>query len=195
MDEVQIYLLKDGEQIGPFTLTELQQRAAEGLLSRSELAWTDGLQEWVPLGTIRGVFSAPPKMPSAPPLPQSVPFATPRDDMMTISRIADYERISGILWIVLGIIQICTIVGIIAGVWNVFAGFSRRKMVPLIQARNPCVPTSYRNGLTMLIVIAVINFLLGGVIGIAFVAFDFYIRDLVMKNSVLFEGEYSSQPI
>ncbi len=39
-----------------------------------------------------------------------------------IRRIADYERMSGILWIVLGVIQICTVVGIIAGVWNVFAG-------------------------------------------------------------------------
>jgi hypothetical protein len=61
----------------------------------------------------------------------------------TIQQIADYERISGYVWIVLGVIQIVTVIGIIAGIWNVFAGWTRLKIVPNILARNADIPESF----------------------------------------------------
>ena len=103
----------------------------------------------------------------------------------TVRRIADYERISGILWIVLGVLQILTIFGAIAGIWNLFAGGSRISMARLVQRRDPRVPAAFA-GVGQLIVIAILNLLLGGVIGIIFVIFDCIIRDKVLANRHLF---------
>jgi hypothetical protein len=112
-------------------------------------------------------------------------------DADLIRRIADYERISGILWIVLGAIQILTLVGIIAGIWNIFAGRSRLKLSPFISARDASVPEAYES-MSGLVIIGVINVLVGGFIGVAFIAFDFYIRDLVLSNARLFNQTHSA---
>ena len=50
-----------------------------------------------------------------------------------VRRIADYEKVSGILFIILGIIQCLTIFGAIAGVWNILAGWSRIQASRLIR--------------------------------------------------------------
>lgn len=114
--------------------------------------------------------------------------ASPRakdDEENLIRRIADYERISGYIWIVIGIMQILSLFGIIAGIWNIFAGRSSLKLVPHIRARSSRVPSAFEN-IGGLVVIGLVNFFLGGVIGVVFVAFDFYIRDLVLTNRRLF---------
>lgn len=109
--------------------------------------------------------------------------AVPADRM--VDKIADYERVSAIIWLVFGIVQVISVVAIIAGIWNIFAALSRFKLIPLIRARNPEVPAIYES-ITQLIVIGVVNVLFGGVIGIVFVAFDFYVRSLVLDNQHLF---------
>ena len=109
------------------------------------------------------------------------------DNQNLLRRIADYERISGILWIVLGVLQLCSIVGAIAGIWNIIAGVSRFKLVPRIRAADATVPGEYQD-ITQLVIIAAINLFLGGIIGIACVVFDFYIRDKVLSNAGIFTG-------
>jgi hypothetical protein len=47
--------------------------------------------------------------------------------------------------------------------------------------------------MTQLIVIGVINLALGGVVGVVFVAFDFYIRDKILTNAYLFVESSASQ--
>jgi hypothetical protein len=127
------------------------------------------------------------------PLYTSYAYASPaQQEDALIRRIAEYERISGILWIVLGVIQILCLVGIIAGIWNIFAGRSRLKFSPVIASRDATVPQAY-DSITQLVVIGVINVLVGGFIGVAFVAFDFYIRDKVLSNAHLFNRR-SQQP-
>ena len=106
-------------------------------------------------------------------------------DENLIRRLADYERVSGILWILLAIIQICTIVGAIAGVWNIVAGASRLSLVKRIQRRDPSVPREFE-GVASLVIIGIINLILGGVIGVIVVGLDFYIRDKVLTNRHLF---------
>lgn len=105
-----------------------------------------------------------------------------------IRQVADYERISGILWLILGILQVISVFGIIAGVWNILAGISRIRLVRRIQARDPRVVAAF-SGMAGLIVIGVINLLIGGVIGVIFVAFDFYVRDKVLSNAQLFDAD------
>lgn len=114
-----------------------------------------------------------------------------RDDF--IRRIADYQKISAILWLVLSIVQIFSVVAIIAGIWNLFASFSRFGMGEKIRRADPEVPSEYE-GLGQLIVIGLINLFLGAVIGVVFVALDFYIRDQILKNKHVFAGSADEVP-
>ena len=111
--------------------------------------------------------------------------ALSQDDVL-IWRIADYQHISGILWIVIGVIQTILIYTALAGVWNIFAGISRIHIVDRIKRREANIPVQFE-GVTQLILIGVINLLLGGAIGLVFVAFDFFIRDKILTNRHLFE--------
>lgn len=104
----------------------------------------------------------------------------------TIRRLADYERVSGILWIVIGVIQCLTLIGLIAGIWNIVAGVSGIRIAPVILQRDPCIPAVFE-GIGQLIIIGVINLLLGGMIGVFFIIFYFIIRDMVLKHRHLFE--------
>lgn len=119
-------------------------------------------------------------------------YADPRLERENLARqLADYEKLSGVLWIVLGAIQICLVVTALAGVWNVFAGLSRLGMARRIRAYDPLVPKAYE-GIVQLVVIGIVNFLLGGFIGLVLVGLDFYIRDKVLSNRWAFEGEGSA---
>lgn len=102
-----------------------------------------------------------------------------------IRQITDYERISGILWIILGVIQICTLLGAIAGIWNIFAGRSRLRISKHISQRDSNILPVFEP-IGQLIVTGIINVLIGGIIGIALVVFDFYIRKKVLSNAHVF---------
>jgi hypothetical protein len=104
-----------------------------------------------------------------------------------VRRLADYERYSGIAWIVLGALQVITVVAIIAGAWNIYAGVTRLRCAKAIEARSPAVPAAFR-GVTGLVVIGLINLVLGGVIGVLLVVVDFVVRDRVLKNAHLFRA-------
>jgi len=124
--------------------------------------------------------------PYVPPQPiYLAPAAVIRNDEVLIRRIADYERMSCIFWLILGIIQIICIVTIIAGIWNVVAVSSRWSLPKKIRQRDPGIIEAYQ-GLSGLIIIGLINFAFGAMIGVAFVAFDFYVRDKVLSNAHLF---------
>jgi Protein of unknown function (DUF2510) len=106
-------------------------------------------------------------------------------DVTLIRRIATYERVSGWFWIALGVLQTLSLFLIIAGVWNIVAGVSRLKMAPRVERREASVPPSFE-GLAMLIVVGIINFLFGAVIGLILVGVDLYVRDQILKNRHLF---------
>jgi hypothetical protein len=111
--------------------------------------------------------------------------ASANADARMIERIADYERAAAIIWLVFGILQIVSVVAIIAGIWNIFAALTRFNVSPMIRARDPAIPQMFES-ITQLIVIGVINLLVGGVIGVVFIAFDFYVRNLVLEHRHLF---------
>ena len=111
--------------------------------------------------------------------------APPRDIEQFVRGVADYVKISAIFWLVLAIIQICTLVGIIAGLWNLFAAFSRFSCEKQVRARSPGVVAVFEP-LTGLVIIGIINLLFGGVIGIIFVIFDYIIREKVLINAHVF---------
>ncbi len=46
----------DGEDSGPFTSDELREMAVDGRLSRGDLVWREGMQEWAEAGKVKGLF-------------------------------------------------------------------------------------------------------------------------------------------
>ncbi|GDY23890.1 hypothetical protein LBMAG56_52370 [Verrucomicrobiota bacterium] len=109
------------------------------------------------------------------------------EEQHLIRRIADYERLSCIFWFVLGVIQICMLWTAIAGVWNIIASITRWKLPDRIRQQDPTIPKTYES-ITQLVIVGIVNVVLGGFIGVIFIAFDFYIRDKVLTNSHLFTG-------
>jgi hypothetical protein len=113
------------------------------------------------------------------------PWPGENSDDAAIRRIATYERCSGWAWLVLGIIQVLTVLGIIAGAWNIYAGINRIKMAPRIERREAAVPRAFES-LTMYVVIGVINLVFGAVIGLIVLGVDLFIRDQVLRHRHLF---------
>jgi hypothetical protein len=48
---------KDGQQFGPINSTQLKQLAAQGQLTPSDMIWKDGMAEWAPAGSVKGLFT------------------------------------------------------------------------------------------------------------------------------------------
>jgi hypothetical protein len=184
-----IWISRNGQNHGPYTVKQLLAWLTEGRVAQDDSAWFEG-HVWRPLGDI--LRDAGCQLPPAALSDRAIsaPVSTTAPEA-TIRRIADYERASGIMWIVLGSIQCITLVGIIAGIWNIVAGISRLRAVPMILQRDPRIP-SMVEGIGQLIVIGLLNLLLGGVIGVIFVVLDFYIRDVVLQNRHLFVNVQAS---
>ena len=54
-----ILVLKNGQQLGPYTLDEVNRQLSAGAIMASDFAWQERLPEWVPLASIEGVVPGP----------------------------------------------------------------------------------------------------------------------------------------
>ena len=61
------HVAKGGQQQGPYTKSVIRQLVAGGVLSSDDLAWKEGMPEWMPLG--RMMADLPRPSPSRPPSP------------------------------------------------------------------------------------------------------------------------------
>lgn len=187
-----IFVLRESNKHGPYTIEQCEAWLASGLLVQTDMAWHQG-HAWRPLGDILrelGCNLPPPATAiGVIPIVQFGMQTQGQHEAATIRRISEYERISGCLWIIIGAIQCLTIFAIIAGVWNIFAGLSRIKIAPVIMQRDARIPKMFE-GVAQLIIIALINIFLGGIIGIIFIIFDFVIRDMILRNRKLFTGGF-----
>ncbi|MDA1143225.1 MAG: hypothetical protein O3B01_32100 [Planctomycetota bacterium] len=121
-------------------------------------------------------------------LPHFIEPSSQLAEETTLRRLHDWERLSSIFWIIWGVIQCFTGWLIIAGIWNIVNGIAARKLLPRILAKDATIPNDYEP-VAPLVVIGVVNLVLGGVIGVGFVIFDFWIRDVVLKNKHLFDKQ------
>lgn len=48
---------KNGQQFGPINTTQLKQLAAEGQLAPTDMIWKEGMAEWAPAGSVKGLFT------------------------------------------------------------------------------------------------------------------------------------------
>jgi len=52
---VSFLVSKDGQELGPWTADQLNAQLAGGMLEPTDLGWTEGFEEWVPLNQIAGL--------------------------------------------------------------------------------------------------------------------------------------------
>jgi hypothetical protein len=83
---VKIYVTKNGNRLGPYTIEEAQTLRASGQISGTDWAWYEGIPDWIPLSQIPGMFSAAAatpalNMPPPPPAPQA-------DSLLLVKRLA-----------------------------------------------------------------------------------------------------------
>lgn len=75
---MQIHIARDGKQLGPFSLEEINRQLAAGTLSLSDNAWYEGASGWAPLATVPGVNAGAGGSAATPPLAATPPpAATP----------------------------------------------------------------------------------------------------------------------
>lgn len=98
------------------------------------------------------------------------------------------EIASNVAWLIVGIIQCVLVYTAAAGVWNVVNAIVALRNVKNITAHNPGVVPYFEGRKTWLIVLAVVNVVLGGVVGVVLVLFDWFVRDFVLRNRSAFEG-------
>ena len=63
----QYFIARGGEQAGPYTLDQMQKMQEAGQLLPSDMAWTEGQADWLPLSQIVGDTSSPTPPPTPSP--------------------------------------------------------------------------------------------------------------------------------
>ncbi len=111
------------------------------------------------------------------------------NDLQTVTKtLSDREKISAVFWLIIGIVQCLSFVGIIAGGWNIYVAITRFKQSNAVLTPWQGIVKSYENSFTNIIIGLCVNFFLGGIIGVAASLYDiFAIRDYVLKNRYVFE--------
>jgi GYF domain 2 len=66
---------KGERRFGPYSATELREIAASGHIAPSDLLWKDGLPNWLPASSFKGLLPPPPAAVVPPPLPVQPPGA------------------------------------------------------------------------------------------------------------------------
>jgi hypothetical protein len=113
---MQIYVGKNGQQLGPFSLEEINRKLADGTFAGTDLAWHEGAAGWAPLSGVAGVVipsAAPAPTPSPAPAPtplQPAPAPAPapvRSNAPIVQRPAaprgPYKTLSLVSWVLLGL--------------------------------------------------------------------------------------------
>lgn len=98
------------------------------------------------------------------------------------------EIAASIVWIVVGVLQCVAVYTVAAGVWNIINAIVSLRNVKNIQPGNSAVVSYFDQRKVWLIVLAVVNLILGGVVGVVLVLFGWYVRDYVLRNRSAFEG-------
>lgn len=102
------------------------------------------------------------------------------------------EVASSVAWIVIGIVQCAMLYTTAAGVWNVVNAILALRNVKNITAHNPGVVPYFDQRKVWLIVLAVVNLVLGGVVGVVLVLLEWLLRDYVLRNRSAFENSKPS---
>jgi hypothetical protein len=94
---MQVFIARDGQQTGPYSLEQARQMLRSGGASAEDLAWYEGAPEWLPLSKVPGIEDGSP-----PPPPLQPIRGTPRPVESKTSGAAVASMVLGIVsWIFL----------------------------------------------------------------------------------------------
>ena len=100
---MQILVLKDERQYGPYELADLQSYVREGSFALTDYCWQEGWPEWRPVSTLVTVPPPPPTR-TAPPPAAAIPAAqsaSPRDEeILWEGHTTWWKYAGGIFWTV-----------------------------------------------------------------------------------------------
>lgn len=124
---MKIYVARNGQHLGQFSVEEVNRKLAEGTLSLTDLGWYEGATGWAPLSSIAGVvLPAAPAMPvPPPPVPSPMPSAPPAlpaqgtaSAATSQQPIQSYKGMAVTSWILLGLTALLSIVPVLGfGAW------------------------------------------------------------------------------
>jgi len=123
---MQIYVARNGQHLGQFSVEEVNRKLAEGTLSLTDLGWHEGATGWAPLSSIAGVaMPAAPAMPvPPPPAPSPMPSPPPVRPAQIIGAatspqpVQSYKGMAVTSWILLGLTALLSIVPVLGfGAW------------------------------------------------------------------------------
>ncbi len=145
---MQIYLQKNGQQLGPFPDAKVAEMLQAGQAAPTDPAWTEGMEKWKPLSTFAQFESA---VSGPPPLPASAP-ALPA--LRKTEPLSTWSLVLGILSLV-GCSFLAGIPAVICG----HVGLGRIKRDPSLDGRGTAIAgliTGYISVLVLPFVIAVL---------------------------------------
>src|SRR5436190_6669378 len=102
---MRVMILRDGQQYGPYNEQQLQQHIRDGVISKTDLAWTEGQFDWLPIQSVLD------------PIARSGNLC-PQCKGPLLLQVENPQRSTGIIVIVLGILLAPFCVGIILLVWG-----------------------------------------------------------------------------
>lgn len=126
---MQIHINRAGQQLGPFSIEEVNRKLSDGTLSPTDQAWYEGAAGWAPLSGVPGVtipsvsVSAQPAMP----IRQSSPFPPPGASVArpvqapspnAARPTQSYTGMAVTSWILIGLTALLSIVPVLGfGAW------------------------------------------------------------------------------
>jgi hypothetical protein len=137
---MQIYVGKNGQQLGPFTLEEVNRKLADGTFAGTDLAWYEGAAGWAPLSGVPGVnirpVAAAPVVPPTPTPVQPAPIPAPVPVRPNASIVQPPRSGAGMLgivsWVLIGITLVVscipfvgcagTVIGIVVAIAAIIMG-------------------------------------------------------------------------
>lgn len=126
---MQIHISRGGQQLGPFSIEEVNRKLSDGTLSPTDQAWYEGAAGWAPLSGVPGVTipsasaSAHPAMPVRQPSPFPAPGASVARPGQAPSPNAarpaqSYSGMAITSWILIGLTALLSIVPVLGfGAW------------------------------------------------------------------------------
>ena len=129
---MQIHVARDGKQLGPFPLEEINRQLAAGMLNLSDQAWYEGAAGWAALSTVPGVTAAAASSPAH--VPPAAVLVAPA--ALVPQRKTEQLAVLSLIFSVLGLFGFCCGLFLAGGVAGIVCGhiaLSRIKANPELE--------------------------------------------------------------
>jgi hypothetical protein len=115
---MQIFVGKGGQQLGPFSIEEVNRKLADGTFAASDLAWYEGAAGWAPLSSVAGVVIPPAAAAPAPATPAPAPIR-PNASIVQPAQPARGTKILAVIsWVLMGITLVISFIPFLGcGAW------------------------------------------------------------------------------